>query len=188
MEILQPIRNNFLVVGVVPFQKCPLNFQNLRTFFSLFMGALLNCVHLFHEAESFKEYADSFCTTSIMTVATMLFSIMIWKTRTLFHLLNALEEIVTKRELKIAKCSTCIKLNFFCVGLDCQRSAGIYHGIKENIQKINDCIEFLIIKCFFPFVIFSKFITSYFAYFISNLGSEAFELTFPFWYFWIIYI
>lgn len=35
---------------------------------------------------------------------------------------------------------------------------------------------------FLPCVMFSKFITSYFAYFTTNLGSEAFELPFPNWY------
>lgn len=98
MKILQPIRNDFEVVGVVPYQKCPFNSKNLRTFFALSIGALLNGVYLLLEAETFKEYADSFCSMSIMIVATMLFSIMIWKTPSLYHLLNTLEENVTKRE------------------------------------------------------------------------------------------
>lgn len=38
------------------------------------------------------------------------------------------------------------------------------------------------VKFLFPCVMFSKFTASYLAYFSTDLGSEAFELPFPYWY------
>lgn len=104
MEIFQPIRDRLLVVGIVLYQKHPLNLRNLLTLFMLIMGSLLNCVHLFHEAITFKDFTDSFCASSSMIMATILFLILIWKTLSLYRYLNNLEECVTKRELNSLVC------------------------------------------------------------------------------------
>lgn len=188
MNIFQPIRDNFAIIGVVLYQKCPLNLNNLRTFFALSTGILLNCIHLFCEASTFREYADSFCDTSIMILATLLFMIMIWKTRPLYQLLNDLEYSVTASKFKSLIFLKRIKWNSFqyqlnkciLVGLKCKRPSEIYNGIKEYIHKMDHSIE-LLMKCLFPCIMLSKFIPSYFAYFTTDLGGEAFELLFPYW-------
>lgn len=77
------------------------------------------------------------------------------------------------RELKIQN-------NIF-VGLEYSVSKEIYDGINENIQKMDKILRSIIMKYLFPCVMFSKFITSYFAYFTTDLGCEAFELPFPYW-------
>lgn len=96
MQILQPIRNIFSFVGIAPYQKQPFNMRNVVTLFMLGTGVLLNCVHLFYEASTFKEYTDSVCASSSMVVAIILFAILIWKTLPMFSFLNNLEESVTK--------------------------------------------------------------------------------------------
>lgn len=98
MNILQPIRNNLLILGVKSYQKHPFNFRNVFALFMLSMGAVLNCVHLFYEANTFKEYADSVCASSSMVVATIIFAIIMWKTHPFYRCLNNLEEIVNKSE------------------------------------------------------------------------------------------
>lgn len=67
------------------------------------------------------------------------------------------------------------------LGFEYKPSKVIYDGINENIQKMDQIIGFLIMKFVFPCVIFSKFITSYLAYFTTDLGSDSFELPFPYW-------
>lgn len=103
MEILQPIQNRLLILGIVIYQSNPLNLKNLLTFFMLLMGALLNCVHLFREADSFKKYTDSVCASLSMIVASILFAILISQTRSLYRLLTKLEANVTKRKLESFK-------------------------------------------------------------------------------------
>lgn len=115
MEIFEPIRKRMSVVGIAPYQKYPLNSKNIITLFMLIMGALLNCVHLLHEADTFKEYADSFCASASMIVAAIVFVILIWETLSVYRLLDSLERSTTKRELKRFEClkSTFLSKNPF---------------------------------------------------------------------------
>lgn len=96
--MFQPVRNKLLILGIKPYQKYPFNLKNLFALFMLSMGIFLNCVHLFCEANTFKEYADSVCASSSMMVATIIFAIIIWKTIPLHHSMDNLEESVTKSE------------------------------------------------------------------------------------------
>lgn len=73
-----------------------------------------------------------------------------------------------------------LTIEIIFLGIKCQESKEIYEGVTENLQKVDKYICIFIGKFLCPDVMFSKFITSYFAYFTTDLGSEAFELPFPF--------
>lgn len=100
MEIFQPIRNRLSTVGIVPYRKYPLNSRNLLTLFMLSLGAVLNCVHLLYEANTFKEFADSVCASSSMVTASIFFTIVIWKTLPLHDCMSNLEKSITIRKLQ----------------------------------------------------------------------------------------
>lgn len=100
MAIFQPIRNRLATIGIIVYQKYPLSFKNLLTFFMLSLGVILNCAFLLYEAKTFKEFADSVCSSTAMISATIVFGIFIWKTFPLYDSFDKMEKSVTKRELQ----------------------------------------------------------------------------------------
>lgn len=98
MALLQSVRNRLSTIGIVFYQKSPLNVSNLFTLAMLCFGSFFNCAHLLYEAKTFKEFADSVCASSAMIVASISFGIFIWKTRPIYDCLNNVEKSVTKRE------------------------------------------------------------------------------------------
>lgn len=74
-----------------------------------------------------------------------------------------------------------VKKEIIFIGLECRGSKEIYDGINENVQKMDRIVGFLMIKLSLPCVMFSKLFSSYFAYFTTDVGNEAFELSFPYW-------
>lgn len=98
MAILQPVRKRLSTVGIVFYQKCPLNLRNSLTSFLFALGSFSNCAHLLYEAKTFNEFADSVSAATAVVSAVILFGIIIWKTLPLYDCLNNLEASVAKRE------------------------------------------------------------------------------------------
>lgn len=54
----------------------------------------------------------------------------------------------------------------------------LYEKANEQVEKCSQIINSIAIRCLLPCVLLPKFITSFYAYFITNLGSNGFDLPF----------
>lgn len=104
MKILDPIRNTYALVGIKSYENHPLNLRNSFVISTMFLASVFNCVHLFYEELTFKEYAESVCGASSVLVATVLFTVLVWQIRPLYRCMDTLEEIVDKRETSPSPC------------------------------------------------------------------------------------
>lgn len=68
------------------------------------------------------------------------------------------------------------------VGLKSPASKANYAEIDLQTQKWTKIIHFVFIKVFLYAIVFQKLIFCFYLYYATDLGSEAFELPFPFWY------
>lgn len=102
MKIFQPLRSDLSFVGITPYEKHAFNVKNMVALFMSSIGALINYLHLLNETSTVNEYIESICATSALTVATILFSILIWRTLPIYSSMNYLEETITKSKFKHA--------------------------------------------------------------------------------------
>lgn len=57
-----------------------------------------------------------------------------------------------------------------------------YENLNEKIEKWSNILYSVFIKVSVPGLLLPNFILSYYSYFSTDLGSEAFGLPYPFWY------
>lgn len=68
------------------------------------------------------------------------------------------------------------------LGCEYPDSKDIYGRVNKKNEKWTKMLDFVLLKVTLPGVIMPNFIISYFLYFATDLGSEAFRLPFPKWY------
>lgn len=98
MKIIQSGMEHLAIIGVTPNQ----NLINVK-----FLVALIfnienvsgNLAFLFHEANTFVEYANSIFLTSTVTVVAVCFLMMATNKSVIFHTIESFEELVEKSEL-----------------------------------------------------------------------------------------
>lgn len=56
-----------------------------------------------------------------------------------------------------------------------------YFKTNERVEKISKIINFVVIKFTPQYILWPKFIISYFTYFTTDSGADAFELPFLTW-------
>lgn len=57
-----------------------------------------------------------------------------------------------------------------------------YSNLNDKIEKWSNILYSALIKVSVPGILLPNFISSYYLYFSSDLGSEAFGLPYLFWY------
>lgn len=58
----------------------------------------------------------------------------------------------------------------------------MYVNLNENIEKWSNVFYWVLMKVTAPGILIISFTMSYYLYFTSDLGSDAFCLPYPFWY------
>lgn len=66
-------------------------------------------------------------------------------------------------------------------GLNDPASAAIYTDVNERIDKLVPIFMFISVDLTLPPVFLPNFIKSYYLYFFTDSGADAFELPFPNW-------
>ena len=68
------------------------------------------------------------------------------------------------------------------IGMVNTESELMWGNLNGKIEKWSDMFYSIIIKVTVPGLLIINFIMSYYLYFTSDLGSDAFTLPYPFWY------
>lgn len=105
MQTFQVMKKSFAVLGInkeVSTQEHLINPRNMATLFMLSGAAVLNGVHLYYEAETFKDYAVGIYSGSSLIVAAILFTVTILNQRRTNKCLKSMEKLVNKSKFHIA--------------------------------------------------------------------------------------
>lgn len=75
------------------------------------------------------------------------------------------------------------KFNLFYLnkGLGNPISKTHYEKVNEKIEKLSGKLYFALVKISLPAFVLPDFIVSFFLYFSTDLGNQAFKLPFPTW-------
>lgn len=99
MKLFQIVCNSFEVLGIHPRQlnqKYRLNVKILKIYVLYCINTILIGVSLFHNDHNFEEYADTIFRISLSILFTICYTIMIFKVRKFFSILDMCEKIIDK--------------------------------------------------------------------------------------------
>lgn len=192
MNAFDTIRYNFAIIGISPNQSGQMHLFNPRNCVALVLIAInliLNVGFLIHDADSFQKYVSSAYTCSTLLACIIAFEIVIWKTTKIFIFLDRVEEIIENRKLVMLLqfaygCySTTLKENgHYVAGQENPISKNIYTETGRKIQAAIKILNFVMVKVSPICLILPEFMRSFYAYFTTDLGNDAFVLLFPVWW------
>lgn len=168
------------------FRKYLCDFTSLLGYVVLVSGTLLAGGFLAFEAETFEEIYEHFYEFATGLNYTFYFISTHWMCKQFFELNDSYEEIIKKREF-ISDNQQKIKL--FEIKLDDDFKGSINGEKREIYEKASQFIEILsnymyigYVKVVFPLSTVPYLIMSYFNYYTTELGKDAFILPFVMWY------
>ena len=141
------------------------------------------------EAKTFQEYADSIFIGTTLTTAMMTFAYLAWKIQSIFICIDDAEDSIDDSELTFMH-----KTSYFAVKIRFKteknilelkyhpKSKPIYMRSNRATDRINSILFAAIVIIFFPLAMISILSVSFCDYLTTDLGSEAFQMPFPFWY------
>lgn len=189
MKIFQVVQKNLSYLGISWYdsiQKYPINVRNASAILVLSLFTALACIYLCRVANTFQEYAESVYSCLSLIDATVISACVVWKMRTLFSCLHQIEAIANESEFLIRKFTIKTKTDRNCwiqflPGLEYAASNVLYTEINSNVEKWCKIIITLIMAVAMPAVVFSRFLFSYYLYYATDFGNDAFQLVFPCW-------
>lgn len=188
MKILQRAQNDFKTIGI-GLQCHRFNSRNLLVLFIMCMGIISNVVYFFGIAKTFSEYTKSVFVANGLVSASIIYAYVVWKMRQFFNLLEEAEVAIDSSEFDIFFIISndhnklyLIFSNYKFQGLENPVSQTIYKKFNQKTEKITSIINSAAIKILYPNILMPTLIASFYAYFTTDLGNDAFQLPFPYWY------
>lgn len=170
MKIFQNVQKNLAFIGYSENQRPFKNRQLIFAFLSAW-SIMAQFIYLFCIADTQKEFMEAL----FMTVASILIYISFLSTvlemKTIFLLIDVVEKLINKSELFI--------LSTFETSTEFFKT--LYERTNQLAEKCSEIVYFLIVSVSVPGFVLPKAILSYFLYFTTDLGSEAFETPIPIW-------
>lgn len=158
MKLFVLLRYYYKILGICPIEtvsKYSFNLRNCLILFFVLKFSIAALVYLFVEARTFQQCADSFYTFSTTAANGVDIFLMIWNMTNIFELIDNLEKEIQQRNLQ-----------------------SIYNKLNEKIEQFSKSIYFIFVHCTFFGIVMPNFLTTFFVYFTTNLGSDAFQLPF----------
>lgn len=98
IKLLETTQTNLINLGFIPNQKNPINVQHTRGFIIGLLAIVLHFAFLVYEADTLKQCMDSIFMITVGIAILISFVSTVFKTETLFTVINGLQEIVNKRK------------------------------------------------------------------------------------------
>lgn len=197
MKILTPIRKLFDDLGVYPDRK--FTWKSLFFFVATASYSCLSAVYLLFSANTLKDYADAFYGWATPLFIFSINAIYAWKRADIFELIDSTESFIEERKLinrhRLPPQSSVLRFNFVkSICLRRRKFKTIFAGMEINpiskkyYEKVSRRIgywvtffDITINKLTIPGVMLPSFVMSYFNYYTTDMGGDAFNLPFPMW-------
>lgn len=183
MKLFQSTQKSLAFGGFIKNQPA-FNRTQLRMMFLsiLFLG--LQCIYLFHVANTPRQYMDSIFMTTVGILVFIAFVSSIFNTTAIFDLIYQFEETISKSE-----CFRLSSIRFDCeiefakivLGLKYPKSKALYEKTNRQVELISKIIQFVVLYVSPPVLVLPNAIICLFMYFTTDLGNDAFNLPFPTW-------
>lgn len=167
-------------------QAYPLNVKILMGFFVLCFAISGLVIFIFYDANTFIEYVQSIyiCTFNTLIFSTLL--IIILKVDQLFEVINDWEKLVNTSEFDVNRIRCLLYSIFFFfffvfLALKFSVSKSIFNEAVRLEHKLSRILFVLVVKMTPPCGALPFLVYSYFIYFTTDLGRDAFQLPAPTW-------
>lgn len=184
MKILESIQEGFSKLGVTSWQSIqtnPFNGKNVMCLVWLFLMTISVCIFLTEEATSLKEYVNILGSSITLVVIFIEFALHLWKIKGIFEFIDNFEELIEKSKYKKKPYWSFESYKMIILGSENPEAKLLYERHNQQVGKWNKTLIFGVQKVSFNLVLWPMFFFSYFTYFTTNLGSEAFQMPFFFW-------
>lgn len=187
MKIFQTLQEYIFVLGIRPLepdQKYSFSWRHLFGF--VFLGRY--AASAIPIAETFREYTDALYAVWTSALVLFNFVVILLKTGKFFKFIDNFEQTIEQRKSRLASHyltflvePVTIRSNSISTGQTNPTSKRIYDETNEKIEKFTKTIYFVYIRLTIPGVVLPTAIISYFNYFTTDMGNDAFRLPFPDW-------
>lgn len=192
MKIFRTIRKHYAILGFISSlnpstQKCPIS---KRVFFGLSsVGCLIvaQFVYIFCVANGFFEYMEAICATSVTIIIFVCIAAIALKRAALIEYYEKIEELIdTSKTLPndlsmMSKSIFILKLKSFISGCKYRKSEAFFFKISEQIEQLSEIIFAVFVKVILQCIMLPKCFASFGIYYITDAGSDSFQLPFPTW-------
>lgn len=173
MQTLQEVQRNIKMLGFSPNRR-PFNKRILSILVSLCSVSVLIWLYPILEADSAQKYMESIYVVIVLTGVLLSFVSIILAKTTMFSLIRSLDEFWNQSQL-----------NFDHPSLKKPEP----HDVKSILKNTNEFVEkwsriglFVFKYMLGPSGIGLKIVVSFYTYFSTDAGNDAFDLPFPMWY------
>lgn len=182
MKYFEGIQSKFMILGITPHQKYPLNVQSLSILLVFGLAIISTSVYVCNGVKSFDEYVTCSYECSVISVGFLGIANCIWNTTNLYRLLNSLENIINESEWDVSihwqSKSLFYSMIWILTGLVFPISKSIFYKTDENLQKWFGILDFVALKVMSLCLTLPMLIVSFYNYFTTDLTYDAFQLPF----------
>lgn len=191
MEIFQLVKSHLVILGYSQIQSMQshpfLNKKLLVGSLAASLNTILCCLYCFLVASGFDEYIDSFFSASGSVGIFVIFSVYVWKIEKLYQLIDQIQKTVNPSECfftQKAIHSHLVKKQIVpFLGLEIEDLKSLYGRTNHQIENILSQISYFFFAKFTPACLcLPNFVVSYFNYFATDSGNDAFVLPIFMWF------
>lgn len=191
-EIFKLTLKNFAAVGFTPdlkYQPYPLNEKILLGFLILISSIICNdLMYIIREAKTFVEYTQSIYMFSLAAIITLVFVTILLNVSELFNFISGVESLIntSKQQTYSNLCKfqhrfTFMHRFFVILAYKYTESRSNYNKISPLIEKLSETVFFVMTKLT-PAILYVPWtIYTFFIYFSTDLGADAFALPTLLW-------
>lgn len=184
MQILQEVQKNFSSLGFNPELK-PFNRKISGILTMTILGVISLWIFFIREADRASEYMESIYMITTCTGVLISFTSTVFIEQKLFSFIKSVEKFGNESELNfndlnierftmhISKLKTKIS--------DSETSRTVFEKTNELVEKWTRIGMFMMKNVFIPCAITLEVTVSFFIYFTTDAGNDAFDLPFPMW-------
>lgn len=184
MKSLQVYQKSIESLGLSRNRK-PFNRQTFGIAIASVLVVILLWIFLLCEADSSQEYIESIFVINACTNIFISFASMILIADKLFAYFDGIDELLDESKYNIFTTkkllSRIVISKYIKIGLKISASKETYHKTNQLVEKICEIAFFALKYVGGAFFIVPKVAVSYFKYFTTDLGNDAFYLPIPIW-------
>lgn len=179
MEIFLSIPKYFAVVGICSPQNNSSKIKSYLVLLLICLPAFTSVLFLLLDAKTIVDYTNGFYFAVTFTFIGFVCGIYIWKRKTTFEFITDFEETVQTSKYSFQYATELFFYKFWIsIGLKNESAEKVYVKSKKQVDKLIDILYFCFIKFTAHAQNWLKFAVSYYIYFFTDSGDEAFQMVF----------
>lgn len=190
-EIFQTLRKQYALLGIsnAPVQSESYNLSKKKLVFGFLLfgcNIAAQIVTIFHVASDFMERVNSISVSSGLIIIFVCFAATVFRKTSLFDSIDSIEKIIDSSEstfwfhhwmiwMQNIKRIKCI------LGRKYPKSMKLFMETSRRVERVCAIVFMVIMKIIVQFIMLPKCTVSFGIYFLTEAGSDSFELPYPLW-------